>query len=602
MAVPVTFQPMGRMAEAALEETLWTAARRAKVLLPSICGGQGTCGKCRVRILHGRVSPTTEIEAEHLSPEELAEGYRLACETCALGPAVIETPLIRADKRKSTLPDIDAEIEVSPGLSKVHIQTPPPSLADPRSDAARVTDTLLGLDYPAPRLDLATLRALPKALRAADYHLTCVLNKDHLIAIEPGDTATDFFGLAIDLGSTTVAAYLAHLDTGERLAAAATTNRQTAFGDDVMSRIAHAMAGGLAELRQAALETLNALAQEVCAAAGVEPTSVYAATITGNTCMLQLLAGLSPAHLGVVPYVAVTSDQTNLTANELGLAIHPAAQVWLLPGAGAYVGADAVSAVLATGMFASDEVQLLIDLGTNAEIVLGSRYGLMACATAAGPAFEGARIQYGMRAAPGAIDRVWTEDGTVLTRTIGRRRPVGLAGTGLVSAVAALRKGGMIDDRGLFREHRRLQQEWWAPGPCGLELVLARATKWRPALTLSQADVGEFQLAKAAVQAGIKILLQKMSLSVSDIRRVLLAGAFGSFMEVSDALAAGLLPEVPAEGVRSVGNAAGLGAMMALLSAEKRQLGRELARQIHYVELSAEADFHRQFARSLPFG
>jgi uncharacterized 2Fe-2S/4Fe-4S cluster protein (DUF4445 family) len=602
MAIPITFQPMGRTVDADPGESLWGAAIRAGVPLASICGGQGTCGKCRVRIVRGQVSPASEAEHELLTSDERAAGFRLACETRALGPLVIETPLVREDRHsKIAVSDFGPMVDVAPGVTQVYVQVPPPSLADPRADAARLRDTLVGLGYPPPRFPLETLRDLPGALRAGDFHLTCVLDGDRLIAIAPGDARAGFLGLAVDLGTTTIAAYLMHLGTGEQIAAAAAANRQAAFGDDVMSRLSYAASGGISDLHAATVDAINDLIRATCRSAGASPHSIYAMTLTGNTTMQHFLAGLPTAHLGVAPYVAAISDQRRVAAGALGLAIHPLASVWFLPGAGAYAGADCVSAALATGLAESDEVQLLVDFGTNAEIVLGSRSGIAACATAAGPAFEGARIRHGMRAAPGAIDRVWIEDGAVRVRTIGDQTPVGLAGTGLVSAIAALRTAGLLDDRGLFREQDRLRPERWTPGPGGMDLVLVKPARQRPAITLSQADVSEFQLAMAAVRAGVKVLLREMELAPSGIQNVLLAGAFGSLMDPSDALAAGLLPEVPVERVHSVGNAAGLGAVLALLSAEARQRGRELARAIRYVELSAEPGFNRLFAQSLTF-
>lgn len=597
MAIPITFQPMGRTVDADPGESLWGAAIHAGIPLASICGGQGTCGKCQVRIVRGQVSPASEAEHELLTPDEREAGFRLACETHALGPLVVETPLVREDRHsKIAVSNFGPTVDVAPGVAQVYVQVPPPSLADPRADAARLRDTVTGLGYPSPQFPMETLRALPGALRAGDFHLTCILEGDQLIAVEPGDMTSDFLGLAIDLGTTTVAAYLVHLGTGEQLAVAAAANRQAIFGDDVMSRLSYAESGGI-DLHTAAVEVINDLIHTVCQSVGTLPQSVYAMTLTGNTTMQHFLGALPTSHLGVAPYVAVSSDQRKIRASALGLAIHPMASVWLLPGAGAYAGADCVSATLATGLAESDEARLLIDFGTNAEIVLGSRQGIVACATAAGPAFEGARVRHGMRAAPGAIDRVWIEDGAIRVRTIGDKRPVGLAGTGLVSAIAAFRTAGLLDERGLFCEHNRLDPEWWD----GMNVILAKPTRNRPAITLSQADVGEFQLAMAAVRAGVKVLLREVGLDSTDIRQILLAGAFGSFMDPADALAAGLLPEVPIERVRSVSNAAGLGAVLALLSAKARQQGCELARTIRYVELSAEPGFNRLFAQSLTF-
>ncbi len=461
--------------------------------------------------------------------------------------------------------------------------------------------TLKRLGYHPPAPDLNLLKFLPDLLRKNNYHLVCIFDADRFIAIAPGTAVGAFYGLAIDLGTTTVAAYLVNLDTGELDGAAALGNLQGSYGDDIMSRLSYAQSGGREKLQEAAVETINALIQRIRDNHGLGPESLAAMTITGNTTMLNLLCGLPIDHLGVAPYVAASTEMTCNQAGDLGLHIHPSATVWLLPGAGAFAGADCVCGALISGMAESDEIQMLIDFGTNAEIVIGSHQGIYTCATAAGPAFEGARIEHGMRASPGAIDRVEIVESRFQVSTMDGLPPAGIAGTGLVSAIAALRSIGMIDNSGILHYSNRIAPELWVEGAAGNRVILVGGTSDRPAITLSQKDVSEYQLAKAAVRAGIKILQHKMGIGDTQIKRILLAGAFGSFMRPADAMGAGLLPAIPIDQVQSAGNSAGFGAIAALASQSQRKKLCRLANSIQYVELSVEPDFNRVFARALAF-
>ena len=407
MSVSVIFQPIGRKAEIEPGETIWSAAEKAHVPLASICGGQSICGKCRIRIIAGNVNSISPVERDYLTEDELQNGFRLACEVQAFEPVIIETPEIKEDQNsKLEIPVSRMNYPFSPGIFKVEVKIPRPSLADPRSDATRLVNTLKRLGYNSPLPDLNQLRQLPDILRKNNYHLSCVFDTNRFIALESGKSIDVFYGLAIDLGTTTVAAYLINLDTGELVGSSAIGNRQAIYGDDIMSRLSYAQSGGQAQLQMAVIETMNALILRICISNGVQPESVYALTITGNTTMLHFLSKLPTDNIGVAPYVATSTEMISTQARDLGIQINPSSTVWLLPGAGAFAGADCVCGAHIAGMAESDEIQLLIDFGTNAELVLGSSKGIYACATAAGPAFEGARIEYGTRLSPGAIDRV----------------------------------------------------------------------------------------------------------------------------------------------------------------------------------------------------
>ena len=601
MSIPVTFQPHGRKAEVAPGETVWSAAEKARVQLASICGGQSICGKCRIRIIAGQANAISQVEQAFLTGEELQAGLRLACEVRVYEPMTIESPETKeALQSKLELPISSLDLSLSPGVSKVELRVPRASLHDPRSEFARLGDTLKRLGYQPPSLDLRQLKILANVLRDHQYHLTCVFNADRFIALEPGKTTGAFYGIAIDLGTTTIAAYLIHLGSGKQEAALAVSNRQAMYGDDVMSRLSYAQSGGSVQLQQAVIETINDLIRRVCELKDVQPESVYSMTITGNTAMLHFLCGIPTGNLGIAPYVATSLDRIPVQASELGIRINPHSTVWILPGSGAFAGADCVCGVLAAGIAESEQIQLLIDFGTNAEIVLGSSQGIYACAAAAGPAFEGARIEHGMRASPGAIDLVWIDEDRVHVRTIGDLPAAGIAGTGLVSAVAAFRSAGLIDQRGIFHRSKIIADDLWVDGSVTRVILAAGAGDQHP-ITLSQKDVSEYQLAKAAVRAGITILQRKLGIDDHQIQRIILAGAFGSFMDAAGALAAGLLPAVPAERVKSAGNTAGFGAIAALVSQDQREKLDQLSKSIHYVELSVEPEFNRVFAKALAF-
>lgn len=595
---PVDFVPLGRQALCPEGVTLLDAARRAGLRVTAVCDGQGTCGKCRVQA-GGCLGAPTPVEEALLGPDELQDGYRLACQARLRGPAVVRLAAFADIAYKAGLPGPDAAVPLAPNVQKSFLCLDPPSLGDTRADLERLS---AALPNPLGPVDLAALRDLPAVLRTSDWAVTTVHVGGQLVKVEAGDTREQSYGLAFDLGTTSVAAYLLDLNGGKLLGAAVATNQQVIYGDDVISRIARAHAGGLAALRQAAVETLNALVEEVCRRGGVSPERVYEATVVGNTCMLQLLLGIDPYPLGVAPYVPAVVDGLDLSAEEVGLDLSPGARLHLLPSVAGYVGADAVANVLTASQRGAVGARLIVDLGTNAEMVLCCGERAWACATAAGPAFEGARISCGMRAAPGAIDRVEVVAGQVRVHALEERPPLGLAGSGLISAAAALRRQGLLTARGRFVP---------AAAPAGLFstssgevlalLVPASASGTGKAITLSQRDIAELLLAKAAVAAGLRVLLDTAGLAPESLDEVLIAGSFGNSMDRDAALDIGLLPPLPPERLLGMGNAAGRGAILALLSREMRRRADQIARGIAYIELSAHPAFGQEFLRQLSF-
>jgi uncharacterized 2Fe-2S/4Fe-4S cluster protein (DUF4445 family) len=494
-------------------------------------------------------------------------------------------------------------------VQKRYLELHEPSLADQATDLERVLAQLEDLE---PRADLAVLRTLGRTLREADYKVTAVVVDDVLIAVEPGDTTGRRFGIAFDLGTTTVVATLLDLSTGTPAGVESTLNKQQPFGADVITRISATMMdpGNLDKLKNLAQETLAELAQAVCAQGGVEPDEVYEVAVAGNATMTHLVLGIDPEPLGMAPFIMATRLYPEILAADLGLGgfVHPRARAMVFPAFGAYVGGDITSGLLASGMDRDARVRLFVDIGTNCEIVLGNREWLLATAAPAGPAFEGAAIRCGMRAADGAIEVVTMTTGELGLKVIGDAEPQGLCGSGLVDAVTGLVKVGLLDSSGRFVPEDAARDI--APGladrltTVGKERVFVlhwRGTRAEDSIYLSQRDVRELQFAKAAIATGWQILLEQAGLTAADVKQVLLAGSFGSYLSAASAIRIGLVPEVPVMRVVSAGNVAGEGAKMALLSLRERAGGLALLEEVKYVELSDRADFNDRFVEQLPF-
>lgn len=602
------FRPTGQSVRVARGTLLSDAALRAGVAIEQVCGGKGTCGKCRVKLLSGDLGPPTEADRRHLSPAELDEGFRLACQARVASDALVEVGWASAAAGVAILVEgLLAPVPLEPLVKKTCLRVPPATLDHPLADYESLARMLPGSE--PPRVSLEALRRLPRALRAADGLVTVVHAAGHLLSVEPGDTRDALYGFACDIGTTTVVGYLLDLTTGQRLSVASTLNPQTRFGDDVVSRIGHAGrdAQGLEALRSTIVAAINDLLAQAAAEAGIDRQQVYALSVVGNTTMHHLFLGLSPAALGRSPYVPVVTGPLELPAGDVGLSAHPAARLFVLPNIAGFVGADTVGVLLATRLLHGDGVRLAIDIGTNGEMALGSRARMLSCSTAAGPAFEGAQLTHGMRAADGAIDRV-DIDGDVHVHAIGQGPLRGICGSGAVDAIAALRRLEIIDATGrlLSRDEvaartspalaRRLVRHRQ-----GAAFVLAEAaqTAIGGPIVLTQRDVRQVQLAKGAMRAGVEILLGELGAAPEDVVEVCLAGAFGNYIRPESALTIGLMPRFPRAAITPVGNAAGAGAQMALLSREAWAEAAALTSQVEYIELSLRQDFQQVFAEAM---
>ncbi len=589
--------------------TVTAAAAQVGIAVEQVCGGRGTCGKCKVRLLTGRLAPPSEAERRHLSAEELDGGYRLACQAAVVEDCTVEVPWAAAASGVSILVEGLLEpVALDPPVQKETLRVPPATLTEPFADLTALQRTYTGAARLSPSLE--ALRALPGALRAAGGLVTMVRAGERLLAVEPGDTCGACYGLACDIGTTTVVGYLLDLATGRRLAVASTLNPQTRFGDDVISRIDLAShdPGGLEALRAAVVEAIDSLLGQAAEAAGVAREQVYALAVVGNTAMHHLFLGLSPAGLGHSPYVPVMADPLQLDARDAGLHAHPEAQLFVLPNIAGFVGADTVGVLLATRLLESDEVRLAIDIGTNGEMALGSRARMLACSTAAGPAFEGAQLSHGMRAADGAIDHIELQDGHLVLHAIGQGKLRGICGSGVVDAIAVLRRLEVIDSTGRLRTSDQVAALAGAelaarlvPHGQGGAFVLAPAeeTAIGGPILLTQRDIRQVQLAKGAIRAGIEIMMQELAVAPEQVAEVCLAGAFGNYIRPESALAIGLMPHLPRAALTPVGNAAGVGAQLALLSRRTWQDAAYVVDHVEYLELSLRQDFTRVFMQAM---
>jgi uncharacterized 2Fe-2S/4Fe-4S cluster protein (DUF4445 family) len=593
--------------------TLFDAASWNGIAIDSTCGGHGTCKKCRIRFKADPPVPTS-LDLRAYTAAEIKDGWRLACRTPASSDADLEVPPL-VTRPKAAIVGVGRQVILRPAVRKRYLELAEPSLADQVSDLERVLGELTDLGQAA---DLAVLRNLGGTLRASDFKVTAVVADETLIAVEPGDTTGRAFGLAFDLGTTTVVATLLDLTTGTPAAVESMLNKQQPFGADVITRISATMLDPAArgKLRQLAQETLAELATAACQAGGVQPDEVYEVALAGNATMVHLVLGIDPEPLGVAPFILSTRLLPEIRAHDLGVPAHPQARAVVFPAFGAYVGGDIMAGLLASGMDRDPRVRLFIDIGTNCEIVLGGRDWLLATAAPAGPAFEGASIRCGMRAADGAIEAVEiTGDGDLKLTVIGDTDPAGLCGSGLVDAVAALAEAGLIDESGRFAPGAPdvVPGTEAFTGPAApLADRLTRIGKERvfvlhwsadrdPATSiyLSQRDVRELQFAKAAIATGWRILLEEAGLAVDDIKQVLLAGSFGSYLNAKSAIRIGLVPDVGPRRIIAAGNVAGEGAKMALLSLRDRVAALSLLEEVTYVELSDRSDFNDRFIDQL---
>jgi uncharacterized 2Fe-2S/4Fe-4S cluster protein (DUF4445 family) len=616
----ITFQPSGRRGPVSADQSVLEAARELGVDIESACGGKGTCRKCRIRIESeaDTISEPTSLELRALGPDLLATGMRLACQAQVVGHVRVFVPeesrrtaqVVRKEAGSGTVP-------LDPAVKLYKIQLIAPTLQDATADGERLL-AALARDHGLRdvEFDLAILQRLPGVARAAKWDLAvCVWRSRTIVDVRPAADTRPILGLALDVGTTTLAAYLTDLQSGKVIATESAMNPQVAFGDDLIARLHHVAhdPGGLVELQGAVVSEVNHLAANAVARAGAHLTDILDVTMGGNTAMHHLFLGLDTRNLGAAPFAPAVHRALDLKASDVGLAFHPGCRLYALPIEAGFVGADNVAVIIAEEPYKQDEVLLIIDIGTNGELVLGDRTRMLSTSCATGPAFEGSHIEFGMRAALGAIERLRIDPQTleVQFKVIGvegwntEHQPAemgarGICGSGIIEAAAEMLRAGVILPSGNVNpelDHKRVVFDDGRPR----KFVIAwpEETALNRSITVSLKDIRSIQLAKAALRAGAEVLLRLYGAEKPD--RVILAGAFGTYIDKHAALAIGMLPDCEPDKVTSVGNAAGDGARFALLNLEKRREASWVADAVEFVELATDPDFQREYIQAINF-
>jgi len=617
--VKVAFEPEGKSVLVDRGTTILKAAMKAGIGIRSECGGLGICGKCKVLIKDPEiVSDVTEAERKFIRPEDLEKGVRLACQAHILQDGRVYLPLeSRTAERRIIDVGFGIEVAIEPVVKKIHLAIPEPSLTDVRADYERIIDTLLEVirargdlkdksEGKGIRIDHELLKIMPNILRGAGWNTTLILREKEILGIERGNTEDQNYGLAIDIGTSKIVVYLVDVNEGCVVGKRFIENPQLMFGEDIMSRLTFAMKSSenLSLLQSVLIDGINEAIEQIIDESGVDKEKIYEAIVVGNTAMHHLFLGIETKYLALSPYVPAVKELVDIKAKELGLIMNERGYVTTLPIIGGFVGADGVADLLATGIYKSEEISMLLDIGTNTEVFLGNKERILACSAASGPAFEGGHIKFGMKASTGAIDRVDIDPETfeVRYRTIGETRPIGLCGSALIDVVAELLKSGLID------VHGRMNQDVNTPRMRKTGKDVEFVLVWRDDagidqdISITQKDVREIQLAKAAIYAAQHILMKRMGIKKKDIKRVLIAGAFGSGINLENAIYIGLFPEDYIDKVEFVGNTAISGAKIALISESLRKESKNITRLVNYIELSRDPSFEKEFieATELP--
>jgi uncharacterized 2Fe-2S/4Fe-4S cluster protein (DUF4445 family) len=611
MMVAVRILPDAGTIEAAAGTTILKAAQAAGVDITATCGGRGRCTSCRVKFVEGAVPPPTIMDELQLGADLVREGYRLSCQCPVTEPITVQVapPLDeRAFQILGAGAGVAGQAPIDSGIVKQVVKvTPPREEHHQTSDLEQLAEAIARSATDVP---LELLRQLPAALRESGGEVTVTTFGSTVLGVERGDTALMKFGLAVDIGTTSVVTTLIELESGEQLASVSSLNPQAVFGGDLMSRIAFVQfnPANLRRLQTRIIGLLNRHIEQITRESGVLAKWIYKVVVVGNTCMHHVLLGIDPSWVGLAPYAPVMRHPLVIPARELHLKVAPEARVCLLPIVAGFVGADAVGVALATRIYESAEVRVAVDIGTNGEVLLGSRERLWACSAPAGPALEGGQIRHGMRGAAGAIDRVTVDPAGIHTHTIGEAGAQGVCGSGLVDLIAGLLDAGVIDWTGLIDADRRallppaLRDRVRMIGD-ERQVVLLRPGEAGATheIVLTQDDVRQVQLAKGAIAAGVAILQHVAGVGTERVAELMLAGGFGNYISIRSALRIGLIPPLPPERIRYVGNAASLGAQLCLVSEPERARAARIARSIEHVSLAAHPAFQDVFVDSMNF-
>ena len=632
----VVFTPSGKRGHFPKGTPILTAARQLGVDLDSVCGGRGICSKCQVSPGYGQfpkhgvtvnddaLSEWNSVEQRYKDKRGLLDGRRLGCQAQVQGDVVIDVPAESQVHKQVVRKRAEArDIVLNPSTKLFYVEVQEPDMHDPSGDLERLTDALREQwQLVNVKADLQILQTIQKTLRKGEWKVTVAVhlgddeNPPRIMHLWPGFYEGTLYGLAVDLGSTTIAAHLCDLQTGEVVASSGVMNPQIRFGEDLMSRVSYSMMneGGAQEMTRAVRAGMNTLFDDICTEGGIDKSMVVDAVFVCNPVMHHLFLGIDPFELGQAPFALATSNALRLRAVELDLNIHPSARVYFLPCIAGHVGADAAAVALSEAPDKSDDLVLVVDVGTNAEILLGNREKVLACSSPTGPAFEGAQISSGQRAAPGAIERVeidpstkiarfkvigsdlWSDDPDFLN-AIGATGVTGICGSGIIEMVAEMRIHGIVDAAGLIGTADQTGSvNVFADGRTNSYLVYDGTEIGGPRITVTNRDIREIQMAKAALYSGARLLMDKFG--VDKVDRVVLAGAFGAHISPKHAMILGMIPDAPLDKVTSAGNAAGTGARIALLNSSTRAEIEETVRNIHKVETAIEPRFQEHFVNA----
>jgi uncharacterized 2Fe-2S/4Fe-4S cluster protein (DUF4445 family) len=605
----VLFEPIGKKIDASANETILEIATRAGVGIRSECGGAQTCGKCRIIVKNGRgLTSLTDKERQILSQENISEGQRLACAVRLVGDldrlTITLPPGSLVRERKFMEEGIEGKVKLDPAFRKFVITVSKPAISDRRSDEVRLLDSL-DEKYGLRRLsvDYSVLKDLPNNLYPPDALTAVVWNDSELISLEKGDTSSIQYALAIDVGTSRITCSLVDTSTGRRLARRSIENPQITYGEDVMTRVSFSQMSNenRVHLQQIVVEGINQLIEILCTESNISPTGIYEAVVVGNTVMHHMFLGIETKYLAMFPFEPVTKASIHVKSEELGLKMNHAGIVTLLPIIDVFVGSDAVGDILSTRLHRSRTPNLLLDIGTNTEVMLSHNGIVSACSCASGPAFEGVHIEHGMKAVTGAIESLRIgRDGLDLSYdVIGGSKPIGLCGSGIVDAIAQLLSRGIIDRVGRFNtssETPRLKKQG---GVTRFVVAWSEESGTGSEITVSQKDITEVILAKAAIYSACASLMVIKKLEIKDLYKIMVAGAFGSHLDKNNAKAIGLLPAVDNNRIHFVGNSALAGAEMALKSRRNRLLSDRISKSTTYVELATSNDFDREFTGAL---
>lgn len=597
----IIFQPDGKRIQIQQGSTILSAAIQSGIDLISVCGGKSTCGKCKVLINKvTAVEQITKKEIEILTEDEIKSGIRLACCAKLIEDCTVKIPeTSRTGKQRLQIEGIETPIKIEPSVKKYYVEIDPPTLEDPKADSDRIID-YLHKSYNLPiefTFNFKLIQNISRKLREMDWKCTIVIWKNEVIDIEPENTTNQIFGYAVDIGTTKLAGYLVNLLTGKVLAAGSAMNPQIPYGEDVISRLNYPEQD---KLQSVLVDALNNILSDLLEKTGIKNEEVYEMTVVGNTVMHHIFLGIDPLYLGRSPYPPAVRHSIIVSPDILHIKINSNGKVFVLPTIAGFVGADTVGVILSSEIYKKNSLSLAIDIGTNTEIVLGDKNKLVTVSCASGPAFEGAHIKYGMRASSGAIEKIEIDPNTfnVHYKTIDNEPPIGICGSGMIDLVAELLKVGIIDVGGVFNQNIKSPRIREKNDIMEFIVVPADESGTKEDITFSFRDVNQIVLAKAAIHTGFKILFKSFNVTKEQVDKIYIAGAFGSHINKESARMIGIFPEIDLEKIQVIGNAAGTGARMCLVSDCAKENAENLSKTTKYLELGIDEDFQRIFLNS----